>query len=790
MTGGAETDTSFARLRAEAITHAQWASGHIWTDYNIHDPGVTLLEQTCFALSEIGYQAGHATRDLLTAPDGHTDFDGLALYDPRAVLPCPPVTASDLDTIVSEPAPVGRAWLTAVPAAIRLLPDTNAALSADFDKRPETFDAPEGTAPFPAAPETVAQGLFSLTVIPAARADGHETEGWSKTARTAAEAAFYAARPLATDIDPARAAKARRTVLHWTVQILPTVKPERVAAQLYYAVAAILRGQPIAEAHHGGATRGKVFDAPELFLHEPARPLPETPNIDPFLAQLRQIPGITDIGTPSFQAVDPVLAGRKNTPTYPALHMPGDGGAVGLRLMVGDNDVTLDEHQIAEELIRVQADDIALAHHHLDGDDWNVLTDGHRRDFTRADVDALLPAIYSIHRPDQPARRDDPRSAQSAPPDALEVYRGAIEAHLTDMSATLAALPEIFAAAMASPGDPVDSIATAPAAHRRRIEVLDHLIALQGEEMPQTRHAGLDHYRSRREAARFALAWRLAYLRDLPTLNAQRGTGPGRRRPGGFLARICHLADLAAMPRDNPAAGLAHTGLSLTDEAPPDPTWATDKGAMLDPFDMLVPHDGNAEATPPEDLAAGTPWARNGRINRALFHRAAHRDAFAVIPCDDLWQPVFDPGAAMGEPVRRGHFALGAATTREAAQARVTAQRAAWRGLQEGAEAAYLVEDIRLRGADSAFRPHAATLVLTGWTARTALPAYRRYVADLVALHAPAHVLIRLLWLDAPDMTRFHVLYSAWRKAGRAKPEDFAARRPLRDFLDHARSLT
>jgi hypothetical protein len=43
-------------LRKEGIRYAQALSGNIWTDYNEHDPGVTILEQLCYALTELGYK--------------------------------------------------------------------------------------------------------------------------------------------------------------------------------------------------------------------------------------------------------------------------------------------------------------------------------------------------------------------------------------------------------------------------------------------------------------------------------------------------------------------------------------------------------------------------------------------------------------------------------------------------------------------------------------------------------------------------------------------------------------
>ena len=45
-----------------------------------------------------------------------------------------------------------------------------------------------------------------------------------------------------------------------------------------------------------------------------------------------------------------------------------------------------------------------------------------------------------------------------------------------------------------------------------------------------------------------------------------------------------------------------------------------------------------------------------------------------------------------------------------------------------------------------------ATVLLTGWTARTQDLTYRRYVEDLILRLAPAHIYIRPMWLSFVEM--------------------------------------
>ena len=107
MTGGvSEGAPDFDRLRARGIALAQAHSGKIWTDYNLHDPGVTLLEAFTYALTEYGYRAGFPVADLLTGADGQLDLERLGLAPPRDVLASRPVTPEDLARAIAgcEPA--------------------------------------------------------------------------------------------------------------------------------------------------------------------------------------------------------------------------------------------------------------------------------------------------------------------------------------------------------------------------------------------------------------------------------------------------------------------------------------------------------------------------------------------------------------------------------------------------------------------------------------------------------------------------------------------------------------
>jgi hypothetical protein len=81
----------------EAIRYLQQLSGDIWTDYNIHDPGVTILEYLCYAITDLGYRTSLDIKDLLNAKEKDEISIEIkdTLFSPQTIFPSAPLTISD-----------------------------------------------------------------------------------------------------------------------------------------------------------------------------------------------------------------------------------------------------------------------------------------------------------------------------------------------------------------------------------------------------------------------------------------------------------------------------------------------------------------------------------------------------------------------------------------------------------------------------------------------------------------------------------------------------------------------
>ena len=106
----AAEDALYTRLQRQTLEEVQRLSGKVWTDYNAHDPGVTLADIANYALAELDYKLGFGVADSLTETGRPFDAARFGLFPPVDVYATSPVTEDDyrrmlLATVPGEPTP-------------------------------------------------------------------------------------------------------------------------------------------------------------------------------------------------------------------------------------------------------------------------------------------------------------------------------------------------------------------------------------------------------------------------------------------------------------------------------------------------------------------------------------------------------------------------------------------------------------------------------------------------------------------------------------------------------------
>ncbi|MCI4668285.1 MAG: hypothetical protein MRZ79_09115 [Bacteroidia bacterium] len=103
----------YAWLRERAVEIVQRYSSDHWTDYNEHDPGMTILEALCYLITDIGYRIHHPYIDLIAPNEPYQKFYGEenSFYSPRDILHNAPLSPQDFRSMLLDIPGLRNAWV-------------------------------------------------------------------------------------------------------------------------------------------------------------------------------------------------------------------------------------------------------------------------------------------------------------------------------------------------------------------------------------------------------------------------------------------------------------------------------------------------------------------------------------------------------------------------------------------------------------------------------------------------------------------------------------------------------
>ena len=104
---------NYETLLEKGIEYVQKFSGNQWSDYNYHDPGITFLEQLCFALTDLGFKTNFSIESVLLAgQDGFDLENNNLLIPPDKIFPSRPLTLNDFrKIIINQEENIKNAWV-------------------------------------------------------------------------------------------------------------------------------------------------------------------------------------------------------------------------------------------------------------------------------------------------------------------------------------------------------------------------------------------------------------------------------------------------------------------------------------------------------------------------------------------------------------------------------------------------------------------------------------------------------------------------------------------------------
>lgn len=777
------------------LKHVRRLSRRLWTDHNLHDPGITALELLCYALTDLAYRTRFPMQDLLATGRDNTGNMAAQFFTPGQILPNCPLTPRDYRKLMIDLPGVKNAWIDPAPHRVY----------GDPVKRTRAIDV---------------KGLYRVRIEYADAADRNET-------RAAAWRQLHANRNLCEDFLPIEEVAAQPCSLCAELELETGADPIEIAAQIRFQVARYLAppvrfhslNQMLERRHPDGSpyTVSEIFEGPELangFIDNgelDASTLGKHIHLSDIICIVMDIPGVRAVRDLHVN----LLAQEKTAgpwiplPTEDKWHLEVPEGThprlsqdhVRLVFYQRNFPVAADRKKVEARLQSLEREDDAKPG---SADEDLPIPLGRYRDLARyRSFQQDFPALYGLSDLGLSGHASDERRAQVL---QLKAYLLFFDQVMANYFAQLASLGSLFSRHFANDyrldsaaartcfaqrvesfrdfaqvyGEGVDSAKLAGlledgrAALERRNRILDHLLARCAEDFRH--YAGIMHAAFGESPAGIALT-KSDFLANYPALGAERGIAYdcSLRAPGalwnssnvsGLERRLARLLGVADCSRRN-LGSVAYQTYCEIDKTPGDEHRFRIRHAVSGKILLSSrTHYATAEAARSEMAVA--------------IERAQIASSYDRLTTKDKKQHYFNVLDAQGKVVARRieYFA-----TPEAMDNAIEEIIAHLRTRYSG-EGMYVIENLLLlppasaqatanqftpictdpAGAACPDDPYSYRLhfVLPAYAGRFRNMDFRRFVEETIRQETPAHILPKVCWINEVDMAMLEQAYRDW----------------------------
>lgn len=106
--------SNYELLRKKGLEYIEQLGSSVWTDYNIHDPGITILELLSYAITDLGYRTSININDLLAEPPSKIPVEDpkrQGFFTAREILTVNPWTNADYRKLLIDINGIKNSWL-------------------------------------------------------------------------------------------------------------------------------------------------------------------------------------------------------------------------------------------------------------------------------------------------------------------------------------------------------------------------------------------------------------------------------------------------------------------------------------------------------------------------------------------------------------------------------------------------------------------------------------------------------------------------------------------------------
>jgi hypothetical protein len=795
-----EESTDLSSLYLLGLEKARELSSRMWTDYNVHDPGVTILEILCYAITDLSYRSSMPITDLLASVEDNPANMQSQFFSAREILLNRPLTELDYRKLLIDLPGVKNAWIK--PASLSYYADI-------IHKQLMHSDSGD-----PGVIEVDIGGLYEVTI--------DFMDGLKASERASVlsevETVLHQNRNLCEDFVSFSKVATEDWILCGEFELEPDANTARCKAEIMFQVqdylAPAVANYSLEEMLEKTSIDGSHYSAEEIF-NGPSLSTGFIPDDELIAADLRSEVRLSDIIN-IIMDIEGVVAVRDIQINPKSLTAPvqdkwvvkvADGKKV--RLLVNDSRLVFYKRNMPmaakDSEFTSQLDALANAARVKLETVRNEIFDIPRGQFRNPEsyhaLQNHLPAIYGVGDVGLPANADSRRIAEAR---QLKAYLLFFEQILADYFSQLAHLRELFSTDPgllrsnfhqvvdsftdwqeiydSDPGttdlerkqiiqDRIDGLERGEVSVERRNRFLDHLIARFAEQFNDFAHI---MYSSFDVSPEMLVRYKCNFLNDYPVISSERGLAYNyslsemsdvwnSSNISGLEKRLAKLLGLDNSTRRN-LSDVAYDIYAEIDSTPGDEFRFRIRNR--DDGDILLSSSRNFVT---EDNA-------RAEMRRAiLFGSEPGSYSFKIGSNGKFYFNVVDEDHILA--ARRQGFDT------EAEMQEAIGEVMEYLRVNYSEEGMYLIENILLRPQQTgdpflpvcvdtdcedcaeadpySYRIH---IILPAYGTRFRDQDFRNFAERVIRAEVPAHILPRICWINKDDMAALEKAYQDWLK--------------------------
>lgn len=706
----ADDESLYQRLQRETLEELQRLSGKVWTDFNVHDPGVTLADIANYVLGETAYKFSFPNlADYLVQDTGKLEPETFGLFMPDKVYTTAPVTAEDYRKVFFSHIPeLENVWV---------------------DCRTET-------------------GGYTVSLVLSPFEEDRQD-----LKRRVAEV-YNSHRNLCEFLERVTVPQSETLTLQAEFEIEAGEDATEVLSRVYWKILHYLSGgvriHTPEDFPTSGMSPGEWLEGSENAVRVV---IPQQQYTEYELyKELRKVKGVKSFGT-CYLMKD----GKPQTDLSGGfrLSIPGKGKDLKVRIHCGKSEPEVDMKLFVERLKKLYYTKGRARAQRINGQEfrWNKAEGVCRDIFCHRPIADEFPACYRF-----PSGKQPPSAFEAY----LKLYDLTVERGLKEVKEMRRLLSVETEDALCPGMDARGPLKS------RYLDFLDHLYGVESQPVWMNE---LGNYGETQEQI---LRRRMEFLQQVPVLAKSRaqarniGDMDGKENIPTAKARFCRLLGIN---RDEdrtvgnilPGHNLILMGTGEQEQSYRDRLNAMlvnermlDKSHTEDVTPVTLPEDEKEKLEQYACLRRELPVFNHNLISGGLFRGGVRLDDYKIVQAGtNEFMLVFrnrEEGCLMN---------LGRTDDKERLNLLANILCRYLMELNHACETLYLIEPVL----SDPSRPFTLLLVLPSWTARFKSSRFREVCRELLRSILPAHLTGTLYWLDVCPMQKFEDAYRLWRQA-------------------------